>query len=79
MPAPEAPELAFFVREAWPSITTSVVLTDGLLAPGDALVITSEMNDGGTAFGDGIEDDRLDLPYGQTLTIGRAPQTLRLA
>ncbi len=78
LPAPLAPELAFFVREAWPSVATGTALTDGVLAPGDVLTLTSEMNDGGTAFGDGIEDDRLDLPYGQRLTISRAPTTLQL-
>ena len=78
LPTPLAPELAFFVREAWPSVATGTALTDGVLAPGDTLALTSEMNDGGTAFGDGIEEDRLELPYGQRLMIRRAPTTLAL-
>jgi NAD kinase len=79
LPAPTSPELAFLVREAWPSVVTGTALVHGLLPPGAALVVTSEMNDGGVAFGDGIEDDHLELPWGQLVTIARADQVLRLA
>jgi hypothetical protein len=37
------------------------------------------MNEGGTLFGDGIESDRLELPYGQSVTLLRAEQSMRLA
>ena len=67
------------MREAWPSVVTGTSLVDGVIDPQKSLVITSEMNDGGVAFGDGIEDDRLDLPYGQVITVRRADQGLRLA
>ena len=36
------------------------------------------MNEGGVAFGDGIEEDRLELPYGEVLTVSRAPSELHL-
>jgi NAD kinase len=79
LPAPTAPALAFLVREAWPSVATGTAIVDGIVNPGASLVVTSEMNDSGVAFGDGIEEDRLDLPYGQVVTLSRAELALRLA
>lgn len=79
LPAPTDPTLAFFVREAWPSRSTGATLTDGLVDPSHPLVLTSEMNEGGTLFGDGLEEDRLDLPWGQVATVGPAPHVLALA
>ena len=69
----------FFVREAWPSVRTGTSLTGGVIDASDTLTITSEMNEGGVAFGDGIESDALELPYGQTLTLRVAERSLRLA
>ena len=77
-PAPTAPELVFLVREAWPSVRTGTSLVAGVVGAGAELVVTSEMNDGGVVFGDGIEDDRLPMPYGQELALRRAEQVLRL-
>jgi NAD kinase len=79
LPGPLDPDLAFLVREAWPSVTSAATLVDGAIHPGQELVVTSEMNEGGTVFGDGIEADRLDLPYGQTVALARAQQWMRLA
>jgi NAD kinase len=79
LPGPLAPELAFFVREAWSSVTTGASLVDGRVGPGERLAITSEMNEGGTIFGDGMEADRLELPYGQTVELARADEVMRLA
>lgn len=64
LPAPEEPSLAFFVREAFPSVVTGTSLTSGRLGGGDGLTVHSEMNDDGVIFGDGIEDDRLRFPWG---------------
>jgi NAD kinase len=79
LPGPLDADLAFLVREAWPSITTGATLVDGCIRPGERLVVTSEMNDGGTVFGDGIEADRLELAFGQTVELARAEQWMQLA
>jgi len=78
LPGPLDAEVVFFVREAWPSVVTGASLTSGRLAPGETIVITSEMSVGGTVFGDGVEDDRIDLGWGQTVEVGRAAVTMRL-
>lgn len=78
LPGPLDAEVVFFVREAWPSVATGAALTSGRLAPGETIGITSEMSAGGTVFGDGVEDDRIDLGWGQTVEVGRAAVTMRL-
>ena len=64
--------LAYFVREAWPSVSTRTTLTEGLLSQGEELHITSEMEHGGVAFGDGIETDRILIGWGHEVTISRS-------
>lgn len=79
LPGPLEVELAFLVREAWPSITTGTAITAGRIRPGEQLTIVSEMNEGGTVFGDGIESDHLTLTYGQRVVLSRAEEVMRLA
>lgn len=62
-PNPTEPALTLFVREAWPSIDTGADLTEALIGSTPAQ-ITSRMEQGGVVFGDGIETDHLDLPFG---------------
>jgi hypothetical protein len=78
MPAPGEPALAFFVREAWPSVATGASLTEGRVEVEAALTITSEMNEGGVVFGDGIEADHLEFDWGRRLDVRVAPERLRL-
>jgi hypothetical protein len=78
LPAPEDPQLAFFVREAWPSPATGTTITEGRLDRADTLTITSELGEGAILFGDGIESDRIHVDWGQTITIQTAAQALHL-
>ncbi|MEO6414269.1 MAG: hypothetical protein ABIO48_16900 [Pedococcus sp.] len=76
LPAAEDGRLAWFVREAWPSPTTGTTLTEGLLT-GETLEL-EVLGDRLVVFGDGMEDDRLELSWGQHVEVGPAGQTLAL-
>ncbi|MCA9315583.1 MAG: NAD(+)/NADH kinase [Planctomycetes bacterium] len=78
LPRPCEPILAFFVREAWPSIATGTSCTEGAIGPAGSLEIVSRMERGGVCFGDGIEGDALELPWGAKLTIALAERRLAL-
>lgn len=78
LPKPEDRKLAFFVREAFPSVATSVSMTEGILEGEHTLSIISEMGEGGAIFGDGLEDDRIAFGWGACVTLGLASGGLRL-
>lgn len=78
LPAATDRRLAFFVREPFPSVATGTSVQDGLLAEDEALEVTSEMNEGGTLFGDGIEDDRIAFTWGMRVRLAVARERLRL-
>lgn len=77
LPTREDARLCFFVREAFPSGSTGTSLTQGVLEPGAALEVVSEM-EGGVLFGDGMESDHIALPFGQRVTVRAAAERLRL-
>ena len=78
LPAPGAPALCWFVREAWPSPATGVTQTSGRLAAGTELELTSE-SERLVVFADGLETDALEMSWGQHLRIGVADRKLCLA
>ena len=78
MPAPDERRLAFFVREPWPSVGHRNDADRGQPDRRRALLIRSELADGGVVFGDGIESDRLAVGWGQRVTVGVADRVLEL-
>ena len=78
LPKPTERRLAFFVREAFPSVASGTTLTDGSVQGDERVEVVSEMNEGGVAFGDGIEDDHLQFDWGMKLEIAVARNTLEL-
>lgn len=76
--APTLPRLGFLVREAWAGPNLGTTLVAGLIE-GEPLVVTSEMDDGGTIFADGVESDRLAFAWGQSVAIAPAARRLMLA
>ena len=78
LPEPAEPGLAFFVREAWPSVSTGASLVEGRVDAHAGLEVVSELEDGGVCFGDGIESDRLEFGWGRTATVAVAAERLAL-
>ena len=77
LPEASDAQLCWFVREAWPSPATGTTLTEGLLASGGELRITSE-TDGLVVFADGIESDLISLAWGQSVLVRLARTQLHL-
>jgi hypothetical protein len=77
LPAPMAPELAWFVREAWPSPATGATLTAGRVSAGEELTIACE-GERLVAFADGVESDHLVLSWGQKTAVKLSPHVLNL-
>jgi hypothetical protein len=76
--APTVPRLGFLVREAWAGPNMGVGLVAGHV-DAKPLIVTSEMDDGGTVFADGVESDHMTFAWGQSVTIAPAERRLMLA
>ncbi|MER7176178.1 hypothetical protein [Streptomyces mesophilus] len=77
LPSPDERRLLWFVREAWPSPATGTSLVSGELRGGARLELTVE-SDRLVAFGDGMEQDAVELVWGQTVRVGVSATALRL-
>lgn len=78
LPKPSEKRVAFFVREAFPSVATGTELTQGVVDAPAQVEIVSEMSENGVLFGDGIESDAIELPFGVRARIGVAAVVLNL-
>jgi hypothetical protein len=78
LPTPEERRLAWFVREAWPGPGLDATSTEGSVDEGQLLEITSEMDQQGVVFSDGVERDALGFDRGRIARIGVAPERLHL-
>ncbi len=78
LPDPEQAQLAFFVREPFPSKWTGTDLDIGLLEAGETLVVESLMGERGVVFADGIETDCLQFLDGHRVTLSVAKERLNL-
>jgi hypothetical protein len=76
--APEEMALAYFVREAFPSVSTGTSIRAGKIGGGTPIRVTSRMNDGGVIFADGVEQDHLGFDWGCLLRISVAARRLNL-
>ena len=76
--APTDRRLAFFVREPWPSVATGASIAWGDVAHEGGLKVSSQMNEGGVIFADGLEEDHLAFGWGRTAQVSLAAETLDL-
>lgn len=75
--SPDEHAVAYFVREPFPSVATATTLRAGKL-DGTPLSITSQMNEGGVIFADGIEQDYLAFDWGRQVSLQPSDRMLRL-
>lgn len=77
LPPADSALLVWYIREAWPSRSTSRTLTAGRLEQNEALEFVVE-SDSLVTFGDGIEDDYLTIGWGQRLRVSVSDRRLNL-
>jgi NAD kinase len=75
---PEEQALAYFVREAFPSVSTGTSIRAGKIGSGTPIQVTSRMNEGGVIFADGIEQDHLNFDWGRITEVSIAKRQLNL-
>ena len=75
---PDEQALAYFVREAFPSVSTGTSIRAGKIGQGTPIQVTSRMNEGGVIFADGIEQDHLNFDWGRRTEVSIAKRRLNL-
>jgi NAD kinase len=75
---PDEDALAYFVREAFPSVSTGTSIRAGKIDKLSPIHVTSRMNDGGVIFADGIEQDHLNFDWGRMIEVSVATRRLNL-
>jgi hypothetical protein len=75
---PDEDALAYFVREAFPSVSTGTSIRAGKIDKLSPIHVTSRMNDGGVIFADGIEQDHLNFDWGRMIEVSVAARRLNL-
>lgn len=78
LPKPTDDELYFFVREPWLSPETPVRIVEGRVSGDQSLVLSSEIEEGGVIFSDGMEIDCFQFTYGRSVEITPAKKKLNL-
>lgn len=73
----EEAALGYLVREPFPSVSTGTSLRAGRIE-GAGLAVTSQMNEGGVIFADGIEQDYITFDWGRRLAVQVAQRRLSL-
>ena len=68
-PEATSDELLFVVREPFPSPSTGTRIVTGRIMPGEPLVVTSEMPEGGYIFSDGVTEKALAWKAGSKVTV----------
>ena len=76
--APDEEALAFFVREAFPSVSTGTSIRLGKIDNQIPIRIVSRMNEGGVIFADGIEQDHLGFDWGRMIQVSVSSRRLNL-
>jgi NAD kinase len=74
----EDPRLLFVVREPFVSKSSAAGIVSGTIAPGQELVLESQMPSGGVIFSDGIESDFIEFNSGTIARIHAAEHYARL-
>jgi len=75
---PEERALAYFVREPFPSVSTGTTIRAGKLPSSERMIVVSRMNEGGTIFADGIEQDHLNFDWGRAMQVTLSSRHLNL-
>lgn len=76
--SPEERAAHFLSREPWPSKHSGTRLGHGVVTGRKTLKVTSQMNEGGVIFADGIEQDFLRFDWGMKSTIRISDKRLNL-